>query len=732
MIRPKNTAQKTVMTALPLHKCLAKTFTTPEGTLLPGRTIFEHACITGAIARSLLAMYPQVLRDVFFPPGSIYLTSSHDVGKPSPTFQNKLYCKLHKKSNIQPPPELEKIDPELEKIWGGHAGTGWATLDDIGAGKYNTEIVGKHHGGLTRHKQLSTDAALGGEAWHERRVELLDELKTHFNEGWPHIDSRSKADVLAGLTTVSDWIASGHFFDNPEAPWQNFIESAVREAGFVEAKIKSGLSFKTIFGKDPYPIQEQFYNACSKPGIYILEAPMGLGKTEAALYAAYKLLSEKTATGLYFALPTRLTSDKIYQRVQPFLKEILTPDSSHKHAFLLHGGDRQLQDTELGEEGAPGGEWFNSLKRAILAPFGVGTIDQALLAVLPDVRHSFLRSFGLLGKVVVLDEVHSYDGYTSMLLDSLIERLRELHCTVIILSATLTRDRRATMLATKVESNDYPLVSAIGLDEPSLDEIPSAILPNHDVILHACDAEQSALNEALKRSSSGQQVLWIENTVAEAQAIFKKLKAQTDEKIEVGLLQSRFIANDRKALEDRWTDYYGKDGNKRCECGRILVGTQILEQSLDIDADFLVTRLCPMDMFLQRLGRLWRHHERDNRANGSRCEAWLIVPPLSEAIDVSQLGKSARVYDPYILFRTLEILRYKTTVSLPIQIRQLIESTYEERNETGLLAQLKIKMQKSARELAMKAREAQSELNQEIDESIATRYSTWDSVPVLL
>jgi CRISPR-associated endonuclease/helicase Cas3 len=736
MKRPKNITQKTSMAALPLHKCLAKTYTTPQGTLKPGRTIFEHACITGKVAQLLIALYPQFLRDIFFPPGSVYLTSSHDVGKASPTFQNKLYHELYKKSNIQPPLGLEKIDPDIEKNWGGHAGTGWATLDDIGVGKDIAGIIGKHHGRLTKHTKLSTGESLGGEAWHERRIELLNELKIHFNEGWPQVNSPSQADVLAGLTTVADWIASGHFFDNPEFTWQNLVEPAVHEAGFVETKIKPCLSFKAIFGKDPYPIQEQFYNACTKPGIYILEAPMGLGKTEAALYAAYKLLSEKAATGLYFAMPTRLTSDKIYQRVQPFLKEILATDSSQQHAFLLHGGDRWLQDTELGEEGSPGGEWFNySLKRAILAPFGVGTIDQALLAALPDVRHSFLRSFGLLGKIVILDEVHSYDGYTSILLDSLIARLRKLHCTVIILSATLTRDRRATMLATKVESNDYPLVSAIELDDPNLREIilpPDRKVPDHDVILHTCDADQNALNEALERSSNGQQVLWIENTVTEAQAIFKKLKSQNDGKIEVGLLHSRFIANDRKVLEDQWIGYYGKDGHERGKCGRILVGTQVLEQSLDIDADFLVTRLCPMDMFLQRTGRLWRHNERDNRASAARREAWLLVPALTEAIEVTQLGKSAKIYEPYILFRTMEVLRPETMLSLPCQIRQLIEDTYKERNENCFLDKLKTEMKKNAEKLNREALLAQSELNQDRDESIATRYSTWDTTPVML
>ena len=716
MLTPRKIAEKPTMTALPLNHCLAKTFGTSEGKLMPGRTVFEHACITGEIAQTLIGMYPKTIRESFFPSGSAYLASAHDVGKVSPTFQNK----IHAATGHLPSELAIGFDPNLEIEWGGHAGTGYATLKACNPGAYLAETVGRHHGQLKKPGEKSEGYSLGGNAWHGRRIEFLEALKGHFKETWPRIDSRTQADVLAGLTTLADWIASGSVFDDPRAPWQDKIALAVNNAGFVKVGIRPDLSFEDVFGCSPYTVQEHFVSTCTTPGVYVLEAPMGIGKTEAALYAAYRLLEKGLAAGLYFALPTRLTSNKMHRRVSAFLQKIISPGTSHR-AFLLHG-NAHLQEVELGEEGAPGREWFNSLKRAILAPFGVGTLDQALLAVL-DVPHNFLRSFGLLGKVVILDEVHSYDGYTGVILDSLVESLRELHCTVIILSATLTQERKAALFVGGTERDEYPLISARALDETHLRELPVPTLPDREVGLHICGLDQNAFNEALERSSQGQQVLWMENTVAEAQDAYKKLAALSPSfgNIELGLLHSRFLPHDRAQLEERWTGYYGKDARDRGEHGRILVGTQVLEQSLDIDADFLITRLCPTDMFLQRLGRLWRH-EHPDRAPSAKCDAWLLAPPQAESMMLEQFGNSAKVYDPYILFRSLEVLRPLIAVNLPNQIHQLMEATYAEREERGQLARLKATLKKNAERLAAHARVGMSDLGRARKESIVTRY----------
>jgi CRISPR-associated endonuclease/helicase Cas3 len=189
-----------------------------------------------------------------------------------------------------------------------------------------------------------------------------------------------------------------------------------------------------------------------------IEAPMGHGKTEAALAAAYRLLSSNQATGIYFALPTQVTSNRIHKRVEAFIERIA---SDSAYVRLAHRASWLREDSYISEVGEAF-SWFASPKRALLCPFGVGTVDQALLGIV-CARHFFVRQFALAGKVVILDEIHSYDLYTGTLIDTLVKRLRELGCTVIILSATLTASRRETLLraanAQVIDSDVYPLLT---------------------------------------------------------------------------------------------------------------------------------------------------------------------------------------------------------------------------------------------------------------------------------
>lgn len=226
----------------------------------------------------------------------------------------------------------------------------------------------------------------------------------------------------------------------------------------------------------------------------------------------------------------------------------------------------------MGEDAAPGKPWFQSGKRGLLAPFAVGTIDQALMAVI-RVRHSAVRAFGLAGKVVIIDEIHSYDTYTGTIIDELVALLRELNCTVIILSATLTQPRRAAFLGTHQPARtDYPLITAIDSQSDRFIEVPGAdenvLKLDRTVTLHSDKTQDEALEEALLRSEGGQQILWIENTVAEAQAIYKGLAARASGMdVEVGLLHSRFTPADRERNESLWTSLYGAKSEARGKKG---------------------------------------------------------------------------------------------------------------------------------------------------------------------
>ena len=727
----RRTPSKKIFEAPNFALCPAKTFNC-AGQTMPGRSTPEHCTIVGEMARAIVGRYPPALGSKLFPLDAPFAAACHDIGKVSPTFYNKLRkaCQLER---------LPGFSPELEKQWGGHAGVSQAAAKGMLAPKYLPEILGQHHGFSPQLAGKRAEAEqFGGEAWQAQRVALVEELKTRLHMDWPQIASPEQARLVAGLTSVADWIGSGQHFEDPNEPWQGKIEQALDEAGFIPPSYRQGLSFEQVFPFPPNPAQNQLIEAACQPGVYVLEAPMGQGKTEAALFAAYRVLEQGKACGIYFALPTQLTSNKIHQRFDDFLKEILDEKCPHR-SLLLHG-KAWLEQAEMGEEGRPGGAWFNHAKRGLLAPFAVGTIDQALMAAM-NVKHGFVRAFGLAGKVVILDEVHSYDAYTGTLLDALVKLLRSLHCTVIILSATLNRSRRSQLLDGDLFAPDYPLITAAVPGHP-VRELPVPVSePRQKVVVQLQQGEAVAIAEALARANAGQQVLWIENTVKEAQERYLDLAARAVElSVECGLLHSRYTMVDRTRIEAHWVDAFGKPGwGRRGERGRILVGTQVLEQSLDIDADFLVSRFAPTDMLLQRLGRLWRHTQTP-RVRGAQCEAWLLAPVLATAIESpSAFGASAHVYSPYVLCRSLEVWTQRFVVTLPTDIRPLIEATYADRAEDGSMARWLHELdngtprRKGRKALQQLARIGLATDGKTLPEAQAqTRYSESDSLEVLL
>lgn len=735
MLKSRKTASHPV---IGFEKCPAKTFALANGSIVCGRSVLDHCQIVGMVARMLISRYPKVLQGQLFPKGASLAAAAHDIGKVSPFFVEKLRRKFTVNDNSL----LARldIDPELENDWGGHAGVSQVMAKDLGAPLFVPEVLGQHHGFSPNVAGLSANAeCFGGDSWFNERIKLLDTLKQALGTGWPTIRNDAQARLVAGLTTVSDWVGSGSAFENPALPWANNVALAIDEAGFIPATYKPSLSFEQVFGFSPRGAQQLLIDQVTGPGVYILEGQMGMGKTEAALYAAYRMLDAGTASGIYFALPTQLTSNKIYDRFNEFLKDVLADDCRHR-SLLLHGSAGLLESADLGEEGRPGGSWFNQSKRGLLAPFAVGTLDQALMAAM-NVKHGFVRAYGLAGKVVILDEVHTYDSYTGTLLDALVNLLRDLHCTVIILSATLNKDRREQIMGCQLHCDAYPLITSAPLNQPVQEHAVDAP-DTHKVSVKLVRKDEFAVDEAIKRAAAGQQVLWIENTIAEAQKRYLEFLAQGHEHgIACGLLHSKLTLDDRDAAEKHWVELFGKSGwSARTEQGRILVGTQVLEQSIDIDADFLVSRFAPTDMLLQRIGRLWRH-ENTPRPAAARCDAWLLAPALDKAIwDPEQaFGRSAHVYSPYVLCRSLEVWQAARRVRLPSDIRGLIERTYVQREESGQMSSwlydldngTKNKIGRKALRQLARLTVADSGVTLPEDKA-QTRYSEDDTIQVLL
>jgi CRISPR-associated endonuclease/helicase Cas3 len=723
--------------ALHFGACVAKTFQTKIGTTIQGRSVLSHCQIVGEVAREIIARFPLKNKASIFPAGSILVSAAHDIGKVSPCFVEKIrQACTPGMAKLAP---LPNVNPALESEWGGHAGVSQVAAKAINVSDYIPEILGQHHGYAPPIQgKRANDLIFGGPAWQQEREALVAELKARLDVDWPIISSVPQARLLAGLTAVADWIGSGQFFEDPQVSWIHNIGRALDAAGFIPPVYKQNLSFEHIFSFKWRDAQKQFIEQVVSPGLYVLEAPMGIGKTEAALYAAYRMLESSQASGIYFALPTQLTSNKIFERFSDFLERILADDCQHR-SLLLHG-KAWLLDTDMGEEGSPGGAWFNQAKRGLLAPFAVGTIDQALMAAM-NVKHGFVRAFGLAGKIVVLDEVHTYDAYTGTLLDALVDLLCSLHCTVIILSATLNRSRREQLFGCKLTNDAYPLITSVSAKK-KISEVSIPANTSRKVYVLLLTEEQPAIEEALKRAEQGQQIIWIENTVLEAQQRYLDLAARATELgVACGLLHSRFIPDHRQKIENNWVNQFGIAGwNERKNQGRILVGTQVLEQSLDIDADFLISRFAPTDMLLQRLGRLWRHKDTP-RSSSAMCEAWLLAPTLERAIASPEnaFGKSAFVYSPYVLCRSVEVWWQIGSINLPGDIRPLIESTYMDREEGPQMSRLLVDLENGTRRrpgrktLRQLARLTLADVANTLPESKAqTRYSEIESIEVLL
>jgi CRISPR-associated endonuclease/helicase Cas3 len=683
----------------------------------PGISVFKHMVNVGCVARRIAEIAPDLLEQFNLRSSEVgALAALHDIGKISPGFQRK--CEAWLEEN-----RLMVVarngcwdtgtEPDHGKV--SHSAT-QDFLVRIGVArriaKYVAAALGGHHGrlkylpndrGIKSDKQINEPRS--GIDWNAERTQNAHMIWEYF-KAENCIDSLTGESPaiwwVAGLTSVADWIGSDERFFSPESGTENkdvalIARHALDSIGLTSPILKIGLSFIEIFGFPPNDMQTKTLATITTPGVYVIEAPMGMGKTEAALGVAYQLMAAGKARGIYFALPTQATSNRIHLRMNEFLERI-APESGRSR--LIHGNSWLLQDTQdfkpaangrqkkSVDDARNGRDWFASAKRALLATFGVGTVDQALLGVVAA-KHFFVRHFALAGKVVILDEVHSYDIYTGTLIDKLISTLEGLGCTVIILSATLTGKRRGQIVSAYADDIEnakqpYPLISG-RTEGVSLDPV-AATPPASREIQVAFTTAENAMDEVIAVARKGGAVLWICNTVGAAQKQYQQIKVRVAGEFPMGLLHSRFPYWRREALEKEWMECFGKDGETRC--GSILVSTQVVEQSVDLDADLLITELAPTDMLLQRLGRLWRH-DRGNRPveapririieEDKTLEELRRIPPMAI---IKSLGGKAKVYAPFVLLRSLEVWQAQNEgVTIPSQIRQLIELTYEDRED---------------------------------------------------
>jgi CRISPR-associated endonuclease/helicase Cas3 len=749
----------------------------------PGISVRDHCLNVGCVAEALIELLPEQLQKLL-PASAATLAALHDIGKVSPGFQQKCddwvrdnqswfkkgvgYEARHQRvSQIF----LNSLDNERFRHW--------------------AEALGAHHG---RVQGDDPPGAMGSKAWEQARQELFTALVTAF-EPLPSEDVRNEATqwLLAGLIVLSDWLGSDENNFSSEncgklnkAMQRVQADTVVKRLELAGATPVANKTFEGVFkeplkGSQPRPLQRTI-NTAQKPvpGVYVIEDVMGSGKTEAALWLAYRLMVTGQARGLYFGLPTRVTSDRIHRRVREFLAQVYPSGSEpplvHGQAWLkelpnvrpaCNDHRDSVADESAHEQAEAVRKWFASARRGLLAPFAVGTVDQALLGVVAA-KWFFLRQFALAGKVVVLDEVHSYDLYTGTLIQHLVKRLRELNATPVILSATLTAKQRGSLLgeATVLPEMDvpYPAITVKTTESAAAKLLPVEshtgtksvqIVPQP---VPDFDSVSAVVAIAAKLATEGRNVVWIRNTVRHAQEAYRLLNAERQEgAFETGLLHSRFPAFQRASYpkssleelkkhhlhEERWLWMLGKPEPSRAEArpkGSVLVATQVVEQSVDIDADVLITDIAPTDMLLQRLGRLHRH-ERGDRGQPT---LYLVIPQTiaenSGGLSANEIKRSfasvGRVYSPYVLVRTWEQWQQPRIELRGQVIRQLLEKTYSDSHDDPagwreLYEELKSQRTR-LQNLALSATNVRGQPLRPDEEGFGTRFITQRQLSLLL
>ncbi len=627
-------------------------------------------------------------------------------------------------------------------------------------------LVAGHHGTFPTLGQLAAGKPKlqgEGEKWRVAQRALV-ELFTH-EVGYAGecplevvqpvaVPSRALQLQLAGLVVMCDWIASDewHFEGVDDLALVRMPAARQRAAtawsalglrgGWGRLAVPGPGAFEKRFGVRARASQRLLLEAVGRmggPGLVVVEAPMGEGKTKAALAAAELLAARFGADGVFVGMPTQATSDPMFTQVRKWLEKLGAGLADQ--VALLHGkrmfnrewrallGDAGAWAQEadgcyasvgedepdefgmpsaFGEDGhghprrAPA-EWFLGRRRGLLSPFAVGTIDQLLYAA-TRTKHVMLRTAGLAGKVVVLDEVHAADVYMSQFLQEGLWWLGQAGVPVVLLSATLAPAQRRKLVAAYLAGARSEEPGAVDLPEPAGYPSVTAAWAGEggapEFLVESCESWREDLEvrvevlaEEFEAASGDAEVadllaerlvdggcaLVIRNTVGRAQSTYEALHARFG--ADVRLLHGRLHAGHRADRTEECLDLLGPAGRGAARPHRlILVATQLAEQSFDVDADLLVTDLAPIDLLLQRIGRLHRH---DGVRRPARLSVPTVVitgfqPSLSGAPTILRAGEA--IYGRYLLLRSAALV---TTANggawrVPGQVPELVARVYGE------------------------------------------------------
>jgi len=632
------------------------------------------------------------------------LAGLHDIGKATSAFQRKaadLYDALGDDLHEHSDDTLHGIlSAVILRRWFIDKGLGKQPANQLAA------VIGGHHGSWISNTE-TRNKRVGKEKWKKLQNELCDTLQGVLGAAEISLPEEPQtfnvfAVFLSGFVSVCDWIGS----DTDYFPYEDEVISPQNYFQRAREQAKDALSdwsdwksdgrkkaFKEVFPFAPNALQQEGIQHLQEfeqaPRLILVEYPTGEGKTELALHIGDRLVNRFNLAGTYIAMPTQATSNQMFERVEAYLRKCYP--NVNLNPQLIHGGAEQYKSSRqhtLSESNQEGNEsaddavsWFEqNRKRALLTPYAVGTIDQAMLSVL-QVKHHFVRQFGLSRKVIIFDEIHSYDTYMNKIIERLFEWLRALDSPMILLSATLSRQDRQDIL------------KAAGASEEAPDECyPRLTVVEHDgkVRVHALpppktraiqirpiSSDMNSLLDAVRPVyEKGGCIAIVCNTVNESIEVARALReSEGIDEDGVWLLHARFPPAWRGEMEEKVVDAFDKEGTRPERA--ILVATQIIEQSLDLDFDLMVSCTAPIDLLIQRMGRLHRH-PRSSRLSHLAKPTLLLRTPDMKTDDVPDFGVDGLIYERFFLLKTWLCLRDMDQMKIPDDVDKLMNAVYNQ------------------------------------------------------
>lgn len=542
-----------------------------------------------------------------------------------------------------------------------------------------------------------------------------------------------------------------------EAYWKRAkccAKQVVTSCGLVPPSAAPLKSFAALTGSTwmPTPVQELASTVPlpDGPTLYVIEDMTGAGKTEAAQMLVHRMLASGRASGAFWAMPTQATANAMYDRQARALAHLFDENETRASLVLAHGQSnlhgefrstvipadwnagsarrQQIAEIDEGESGAICHAFLADDRRAaMLASIGAGTIDQAVQGVLPT-RFNTVRLLGLADKVLVLDEVHAYDAYLGEEALRLLGFHAALGGSAVVLTATLAESQWRQLVQTWQRATAASPSRRFGLSASRADAVPerslvfplmtvvqpagaAPVVEQHECLgpeqvhrrlpvsmLRSVDAAIARVVEAVKRGAA---VAWIRNTVDSCQQAAEALQAYG---IDVIVFHARFAQGDRQRREAEVVKLFGKpdpehalrEENRR---GKVLLATQVIEQSLDLDFDVFITDLAPIDLIIQRAGRLWRHPIRnaDRVARGFEFRLYVLSPPTEGEVEVTWpnglLPGTGSVYAAaHYLWLTAQVIERVGEIASPGQVgeessvRSLIAAVYDDHGLTDVPA----------------------------------------------